>query len=274
MRRVVGILIACLLAAVQVGLLAGVAAAAPPSEPCDLGDYCAEEGLELSDPPSVPRVGQPGRGSPDEERRSAQPDQPAASQAPPPCTSANDCSRPLADGIPLTPVGGAPGPEAVVQQIRVRLVGTLPVPVLSSDPAAGVAAIVRRPTFVRVENWTGTVHDQECVLLLCVSVTAVPSLTFAPGDPDEPAIRCDGAGSRFDPSGPRAEVQAGQPGACSHAYERRTGVPGRPSEWPGVVTVTWDLTWSSSLGGSGTLEPVSKSADLPRAVHEVQVVLR
>jgi hypothetical protein len=167
-----------------------------------------------------------------------------------------------------------PAPEDLARVVYVRLQGYLPAPVLSASPAAGVPAVVNHPTFVVVENWTGTITDQECAFLLCVTVTATPSLMWDPGEPAATAIACSGAGTRFDPQGPPPHQQATAEGACAHAYSMRTGAAAdRPEQWTSEATVTWTLTWTSTTSRSGTLPDVSKSATLPREVQEVQVLV-
>jgi hypothetical protein len=174
-----------------------------------------------------------------------------------------------------TPAAPLPAPEQLASVIRVRLEGSLPAPVVSSTPVAGVAAIVGYPSFVSVVNWSGVVRDRECdpTGLLCVTVTATPAMRWSPGEPDAAAQECQGPGVAFDPEGPAPEVQAAAPGACAYAYKWRTGVEGRPPHWPGVVAVEWALAWESSLGGGGSLPSVSKSAPVGRAVNEVQTVV-
>lgn len=176
------------------------------------------------------------------------------------------------DPMPAAP----PSPEVLAEIVRVRLEGSLPAPEVATDPGAGVAAIVGFPTFVSVTNWSGVVTDRECdpTGLLCVTVTATPSMVWSPGEPDAAVLSCAGPGVRFDPAGAEAEVQASAPEACAYAYERRTGVEGRPREWPGEVAVRWGLVWSSTgAGGGGVLDPVVKSTSVPRAVSEVQAVV-
>jgi hypothetical protein len=180
----------------------------------------------------------------------------------------------------VQPGNPAPGPAPMsaadlAQAAYVRLEGNLPEPVVSSDPGPGVAAIVGFPSFVVVDNWSGTVTDSECDpnFPLCVTVTAVPSLSWSPGEPGVEPVACSGPGTRFDPGGAEPEVQASAAGACAHEYELRTGVAGRPEEWPGEVSVIWALTWASNAGGWGPLPSVTKSAPLPRAVDEVQTIV-
>jgi hypothetical protein len=168
-----------------------------------------------------------------------------------------------------------PAPEQLASIIRVRLEGSLPAPTVESTPVAGVAAFVGYPSFVSVTNWTGVVRDRECDPsgLLCVSVTATPSLRWSPGETNAPVKECVGPGVPFDPAGAHPDVQAAAPEACAYPYRLRTGVDGRPDAWPGVVTVAWELVWSSTSGAGGSLPPVEKSASVPRAVDEVQTVV-
>ncbi|HRD99990.1 MAG TPA: hypothetical protein PLV68_01760, partial [Ilumatobacteraceae bacterium] len=116
------------------------------------------------------------------------------------------------------------------------------------------------------------VTAQECAGF-CVTVRAAPSLTFNPAETDASAVNCAGSGTAYMPDGPPADEQAALEGACAHTYALRTGVPGRPLTWPGSVTVTWTITWSATTGASGTLSPVTRTTDLPRAVEEVQTVV-
>jgi hypothetical protein len=177
------------------------------------------------------------------------------------------------------PAGPAPGgatppaPAQLAAIVRVRLEGDLPRPVVTTSPALGDPAIVNHPTFLAVDNWTGTVTDQECAFVLCVTVTATPTLTWTPGEPDAPTITCAGGGTRYRPDGPPPHDQAAEPGACAYAFRFRTAAEGRPTEWPGTATVTWNLTWASTSGAGGTLPAITRTADVPRAVDEVQAIV-
>lgn len=175
------------------------------------------------------------------------------------------------------PAAGPPAPAVTPAQlaatIRVRLEGNLPQPVITTSPPAGEAAVVNHPTFLAVDNWDENVTDQECAFLLCVTVTAVATLEWTSGEPGSGTLACAGAGTRFDPSQGSPQDQAAVPGACAHPYQTRTGAAGRPAEWPGVATVTWTLSWTSTGGASDTLPPIVRSADVPRAVEEVQAIV-
>lgn len=163
-------------------------------------------------------------------------------------------------------------PANLAALARGRLARELPQPVVVSSPAVGVASIVGVPVFAEVANWTGAVSDRECAGGLCVTVSAIPSLTFVPGEPDSSPVACSGAGTRHVP-GVSPAVQAAAPGACAHVYRLRTGVGSRPAAWPGSVSVTWTISWSSSSGSTGSLPAVTRSTALPRPVQEVQTVV-
>lgn len=164
-------------------------------------------------------------------------------------------------------------PANLASIARGRLVGVLPQPMLGSSPPVGTASIVGVPSFVEVTNWTGVVSESECAGGLCVTVSATPALSFLSGEAGAGRIACAGSGSRYDPDGASMEEQASAPGACAHTFRLRTGAEGRPVAWPGSVSVTWTISWTSSGGGSGSLPSVTRTSALPRAVQEVQSVV-
>jgi len=164
-------------------------------------------------------------------------------------------------------------PEIVANDLWVEVSGTLPLPTVASDPAPGVNSIVDIPVFVEVTNWTGTVTPSRCEAGFCVTVTVTPTLSYRPGEPEAPTIGCEGNGSRYDPDGSDIEAQASEPGACAYAYQQRTGAEGRPETWPAEVSVTWNITWSSTAGNGGTLPTVTRTTLVPRGVDEVQTVV-
>jgi hypothetical protein len=174
---------------------------------------------------------------------------------------------PMSGGAPSAPT--PPDPRVVATLVFARVKAEMVAPSLGSDPPPGVAAVVNTPVFVEVTNWQPEIVDRACVLGVCVSMTASPSLVFDPGDGSE-AVSCVPPGSRYDPALPLVEQAQG---ACAHVYRLRTGAEGRPSEWPGLVTVTWNVSWTSNVGVSGTYAPLSFSTGLPRAVEEVSTVV-
>jgi hypothetical protein len=277
----------CVLVGVTLVVGGGVGTEAAPVSPACDGDYCVQDsearpGTGPSGPGNSPG---PGANSPPPacvwvhwQNRSQNP----FSTIPQPPSGEQDLFVEQCNGVPtgraqwVQPGGPTPMSAAALAQLAlVDLEGTLPSPEVSSNPGPGVAAIVGFPSFVVVDNWSGTVTDRECDpnFPLCVTVTAVPSLSWAPGEPGAEPVPCSGPGMRFDPAGAEPEVQATAAGACAYEYELRTGVAGRPEEWPGEVSVVWALTWASTTGSGGLLPSVTKSAPVPRAVDEVQTIV-
>ena len=190
----------------------------------------------------------------------------------------------VCDGVPVgsfaslrwVPAGGGapseptpPAPEVVATLVLARVKAEMEAPTLATDPPAGVAAVVNAPVFVEVTNWQPEIVVTDCVLGVCVTMTATPALAFDPGD-GSGAIGCVPPGSRYDPALPLADQAEG---GCAHVYRQRTGAEGRPGAWPGQVTVTWSVSWTSNVGASGSYDPLSFSTSLARAVDEVSTVV-
>lgn len=183
------------------------------------------------------------------------------------CTDGSRDSDPLS-GVRWA-VAQTVSPGELAAAARARLARLLPAPELETSPPIGTPAIIGIPTFVAVDNWTGSVSESECAAGLCVTVTATPELTFTPGEPASDAIACAGRGTQHHP-GADPQDEASTPGACAHAFGHRTAAADRPEEWPGTVAVTWMISWSASTGESSSMPSVTRTAALPRAVDEVQ----
>jgi hypothetical protein len=180
------------------------------------------------------------------------------------------------DAGPGSPPAAAPAPPpsaAVALMLYARVQTLMEAPRLATNPPGGAPAIVGIPVFVSVENWQGELNDRQCVLGVCVDMTASPSLEFVPGEPEAPVIRCDPPGSQFDAARGDARAQASVPGACAYAYQQRTGVDERPAEWPAEVRVRWAVSWTSNVGVSGTFPELTFSSSAARVVNEVQTVV-
>jgi hypothetical protein len=185
--------------------------------------------------------------------------------------AANGLFRPAPPDEPV-----APAAEEVAGDLWLRVQETLNAPAVAADPPVGTASIVTLPVFVEVTNWQGVQTEELCDTGVCVTLTATPTLLLYPGEPDTRPIVCDPPGTRFDPGGAEPEVQASAPGACAFVYTLRSGVDGRPAEWPAEVQITWDVQWTSNVAGpdgSGSFDPMSLATPIPRAVNEVQTVV-
>ena len=170
-----------------------------------------------------------------------------------------------------------PSPQQVAGELLASVQGELNDPVLATDPVVGLPALYEVPTFVAVSNWQEGFTRNQCdpTGAICVALTATPALTFDPGDESDP-VACEPGGTRFDLDGASPREQAKAEGACAYIYTKRTGVDDRPDEWPGEVTVTWSVAWEQTNGGTqqGNLADIPLTASLPRAVEDVQSVLR
>jgi hypothetical protein len=165
--------------------------------------------------------------------------------------------------------------DALAQILYLRVEAQMAAPQVASDPPVTLPAVVKVPVFVQVTNWQEPVVDTECdpVSGLCVTMTATPELSWQPGEPGAAQMICDAPGSRFDPQGPSADVQAVLPGACAWTYSMRTGIEGRPDAWPGQVVVDWAVGWSATDGDEGVFPGLEFTTAAPRAVNEVQTVV-
>ena len=175
-------------------------------------------------------------------------------------------------------VAPLPQPGDVAADAWADIQTTLEPPQVDTYPPADESVMVQFPTFVDVENWQGTIEQEACddSGAVCVEITADPSLSWAPGEPNAAPVPCEDGGTAYVEDGPSAEEQAEATGACAHTYRRRTGVDGRPTTWDGVVTITWETTWETTVGpveDSGTFGDVSLSTDLPLEVEELSSVV-
>lgn len=171
------------------------------------------------------------------------------------------------------PAPPPPTPGEVAEGLWVEIQDTLLRPDPVTSPELGDPAVIDVPTFVAVSNWQGEISRSRCVQGVCVSLTATPTLRFDPGEPGADAIECDPPGTYFDPDGPSPDEQASVPGACAHAYQRRTGVGDRPDAWPGEVSVAWDVQWQETGGGTSGAFDLTLSTEVPRVVQEVNTVV-
>jgi hypothetical protein len=167
-----------------------------------------------------------------------------------------------------------PSPEQVATELRVDVAASLRDPVVETVPADGEPSILGVPTFVAVANWQGPVEVSGCDPsgAVCVTISAIPSLTFDPGEPRAAVVECEDGGTRYDPGGASAERQAEAAGACAHPYQRRTDVPGRPDAWTASATITWDVSWEGG-GQSGTFADIDGSTEFARPVDEVRALV-
>lgn len=148
-----------------------------------------------------------------------------------------------------------------------------------STPGLDVDAHVGIATFIEVTNWQGQQVDRYAQTdpfgqEWWIRITATPRLSFRPGEPGAPTVRCQGGGTRYDPDGPSAEEQAERPGACAYQYTMRTGVDGRPDAWPAEVVVDWTIVWEANFPLPANLPQSDQLVEpVPREVGEISSVV-
>lgn len=190
---------------------------------------------------------------------------PAAAETEPNCEEvdslAQECEAALAQaGLD----GGEPAvdPVAVANEARDSL--RLPDPGIATSPGADGPVLVQVPVWLWVEEDTWRPESAEAAVPGgSVSVTATPSTAkWSMGDGS--TVSCEGPGVPFVVG--RDDPAAASP-ECGHTYTRAS-----VGEADGVyglgLEVTWEVTWESSDGDGGELDPLVTSADAEVTVVE------
>lgn len=161
-------------------------------------------------------------------------------------------------------------PEDILPQLLDRLrEESLPMPAPTFemlDPAHNWAYVTVPVDFRAGGNSWRTVSVTASIGPVWATVTAQPMrMTFDPGDPNGPGqVSCDG-------NAPIAPYVAETPGACSYTYTNASST----SAYDGyhfltTMTIDWAISWTSSSGAGGALEPYATSATAELAVAEVK----
>jgi hypothetical protein len=154
----------------------------------------------------------------------------------------------------------------------------LPRPMPSRYPK-GTLKDGRPYTIVNTHMWFWTdpsawkpLSKRVCAGALCATATAKPtSLTFEPGNGDH-AVTCPGSGTAWVSPTDESWAPGRQPEGCDYQYTRSTyGFPN--GELTATYTITWTVTWTGTNGTSGTLNPLTTTANSRFAVAELQSVV-
>jgi hypothetical protein len=165
---------------------------------------------------------------------------------------------------------GTPLEVPLLQELWAVLATQLEGPEPVVTPPAGEPVVIDHFTFEAVDNPQDDLSEgPNCAPApaadVCVTIDAVPTLRFDPGD-GSGVIECEPEGTAYDPENagtPREQAAGG----CAHSYSQRS-VEG----FPGRVEVVWDVTWASTGNGgiSGAFDPlVLPGGDEPNAVRVV-----
>jgi hypothetical protein len=157
---------------------------------------------------------------------------------------------------PVDPIDLIPGASA---RARARL----PRPVPNMSPAPEIGSVVNLGLWFAIED-PGVTSARATLGTAWAQVQGTfASVSIDPGDGSAP-ITCDGFGTPY-PEG----SQDPDEGPCGHTYTERT-----PDDQPNQMTytITYDLTWSTSDGGSGSLGTFDRSVTFDYDIDEIQTI--
>ncbi len=129
------------------------------------------------------------------------------------------------------------------------------------------------PSFVNFKTWLA-VRDWAPVSAtaslggISSTVTGVPERVTWEMGPSDGTVVCYGPGKVYDTSIPD-ELQDTD---CGYTYRRSSAGIGPDNAYSASVTVTYQVTWSSSDGTSGVIGPVSLSTPFSVRVAEIQAI--
>lgn len=175
-------------------------------------------------------------------------------------------------GNPYTPPD--PGLAAAAAEAQFRLHP----PTIHRSPDAGLRYQGYAYTYVQLATWFwtdpgswATVQKSASVSnaagTASVTATAVArpvALSFSPGD-GAAAVTCGGPGQAWTSADGNQAPSSG----CYYRYGEPQGTP-----ITATVSITWQVSWSSSAGIGGTLEPITLSASQSLRVLQVSTVNR
>ncbi len=135
-------------------------------------------------------------------------------------------------------------------------------PVVQTSPA-------NRKLYVQISTWlwiSGSWwHDYEATAStgrVTATVTAAPtSVSWATGD--GATVTCNGPGRAWSPG------LGDEASDCRHTYHEATD---HDQTLPLMATVTFHLSWTSNIGASGDLDPISRSSTVQVSVGEIQAI--
>ena len=152
-------------------------------------------------------------------------------------------------------------PVDVVDAARAELVELVPDPVVGMSPRVDINHLVGLPTWVWLDEVPQPVTATAAIPGLSSTATATAvGLWFTPGDGGD-RVECP-----LD-----APVYSEDAGAepCAHTFEW-VSAHSSTGRWPALVEVEWEVTWTNSLGDSGTADPIVTSVLFELEVIELQ----
>jgi hypothetical protein len=156
----------------------------------------------------------------------------------------------------VDPINLVPGAAA---RARARL----PLPVPNMSPAREIGSVVNLGLWFAIDDPGVTTARATLGTAWAQAQGRFDSVSIDPGDGSAP-ITCDGFGTPY-PEGSNDPAE----GPCGHTYLQRT-----PDDQPHQMTytITYDLTWSTSDGRSGSLGSFDRSVTFDYDIDEIQTV--
>ena len=157
---------------------------------------------------------------------------------------------------PVDPVDLVPG---AADRARAQL----PRPVPNMSPAPEIGSVVNLGLWFAVDDPGVTTARASLGTAWAEVQGRFDSVSIDPGD-GSPPVTCDGFGTPY-PDGSDDPDE----GPCGHTYRQRT-----PDAQPHQMTytITYDLTWRTSDGGSGSLGTFDRAVTFDYDIDEIQTV--
>ena len=167
------------------------------------------------------------------------------------------------NGMGIVPEGGAVDPVALAAQAR----ASIPIvdPGIETSPDADQQTYAQVTTWLWIDgSWWKTYTATASAGRVSATVTASPvSASWSTGDGGN--VTCDGPGVEWRRGLDDDDTY------CSHVY-RQSSAGREGNAYPLTVTVSFEVTWSSNVGGGGALEGLERTSSRSLRVGEIQAV--
>lgn len=163
--------------------------------------------------------------------------------------------------------GGGPSPQQLAQQAEAKML--LSPPSIGKAPKAGATGLVGLPVWVwdvpSQTTWGPNSASATAGGMTVTAVAKVASIVWSFGDGT--SLTCTSPGTPYSPS----YGNAPSPTCGSHVYQQTSAGQGN-----GLYTIqatsTWTVTWTSSTGVNGTLNPLTRTSTTSVAVGQLQAL--
>lgn len=154
-------------------------------------------------------------------------------------------------------------PATLIQPAVDRARARLPLPTPIQSPAPDVGSVVNLGLWFSIEDPGVTSARATAAGVWAEATGTFVGVTIDPGD-ESPIIECDGFGEPY-PDGTNDPDE----GPCGYTYLQPT-----PDGEPYIVTytITYDITWRTSDGRSGSVGAFDRDFSFPFDVNEIQIV--